>query len=123
DNNLYTQTVAVNKVTGVATFTPQAQFNLVWAPGQSHTISAAFFDAQNVFQNAIPTPNPITQTVNKNTVSVGIVSPTTSSTTPVFAQTSTFTAIVTPIVTPNVTGASKPTAHVTIVLDPGVNQQ
>ena len=118
DGVLYTQTVAMNQTTGVATFTPQAHFGLVWTPGVNHTISAVFTDSNDVFITANPTPNPIIQTVDQGEVLINLSSsPAVSPTTPVYGQAVDIIATITPKDIPNVAGASNPTGNVLFIVD------
>lgn len=123
DSGFYTHPVFLN-ASGVATYSPQSQHGIVWAPGVNHTISAVFTDANNVFQsNVTPTGNPITQVVNKNTVTVVASSnPAVSGTVPVYGQGIDVIATVTPVVTPNVPGASNPTNNVRFDVDANAPQ-
>ncbi|MSQ93232.1 MAG: hypothetical protein EXR98_01605 [Gemmataceae bacterium] len=119
DTPLYTQTVAIDKTTGVATFTPQAHFNLLWVPGVDHTVSAVFSDANNVFATANSTPNAIIQKVNLNTVrSIAMSSnPVVTPTTPVYGQAVNIIASISTVVTPDVAGASNPTGNTKFIVD------
>lgn len=118
DGSLYTQSVAMNQTTGIATFTPQSHFGLVWVPGVNHTISAVFTDSADVFATINPTPNPIIQTVELGKVNVNLSSvPSVTSSTPAYGQTVDVIATISPVVTPNVPGASNPTGNVKFVVD------